>query len=105
MSVRVAVVQPTAHPPPDDERNVEEAVAHVAAAAEQGARFVAFPETYPGPWRMPLAFDPTPALVEAARTHRVYVQYGTLEAIDTATGTERRPELDERMYPRPVTAR
>ena len=37
MSFRLAVVQPLAHPPPEDERNVGEAVRHVEAAAAQGA--------------------------------------------------------------------
>ena len=81
MSLRLAVVQPLAHPPPEDERNVAEAVRHVEAAAAQGAEFVVFPESYPGPWRMPAAFDPTDALVEAAERCGVYVQFGTLEPI------------------------
>ena len=81
MSFRLAVVQPLAHPPPEDERNVGEAVRHVEAAAAQGAEFVVFPESYPGPWRMPATFDPTDALAEAAERCGVYVQFGTLEPI------------------------
>ena len=53
MSFRLAVVQPLTKAPPDDEANVAEAVRHVARAAAEGADFVCFPETYPGPWRMP----------------------------------------------------
>jgi predicted amidohydrolase len=87
MSVRIAVVQPIGHAPPDDERNVEEAVRHVERAAEQGAQIVALPETYPGPWRMPAAFDPADAMAEVARRCGVYVQYGTLEPIDADAGT------------------
>ena len=64
MTFRIAVVQPICHRPGTDENNVAEAVATVAAAAAQGAHFVCFPETYPGPWRMPMTFDPTAAMVE-----------------------------------------
>ena len=47
-----------------------------------GAQVVAFPETYPGPWRMPASFDPRAAMAKAAHDSGVYVQYGTLEPID-----------------------
>jgi predicted amidohydrolase len=87
MSFRIAVVQPLAHRPPTDERNVRDAVQHVERAAALGAHVVAFPETYPGPWRMPLRFDPVTELVEAARRCGVYVQFGTLEAIDADART------------------
>ena len=87
MSFRLALVQPLSHRPPDDEKNVEQAVRHVEQAAAQGAQVVAFPETYPGPWRMPAKFDPEPALNEAARRHGVYIQYGKLEPIDDSQRT------------------
>ncbi|MEE9274508.1 MAG: carbon-nitrogen hydrolase family protein [bacterium] len=87
MSFRLAVVQPMSHMPPGDERNVADAVAYVEKAAAQGAEVVAFPESYPGPWRMPASFDPTEAMVEAARRCGVYVQYGTLEPIDEKANT------------------
>lgn len=82
MSFKLAVVQPLSHRPPDDEKNVADAVRSVELAAAQGAQFVALPETYPGPWRMPASFDPTDAMVEVAKRCAVYVQYGTLEPID-----------------------
>ena len=66
MTFRIAVVQPIAHPIGEDEKNVADAVAFIARAKAEGADFVCFPETYPGPWRMPAAFDPTPRLAEAA---------------------------------------
>ena len=53
----------------------------------EGADFVAFPESYPGPWRMPTTYDPTPAMVEVAQRCGVHVQFGTLEPIDEAEGT------------------
>jgi len=87
MSFTLAVVQPLSSPPPDDEKNVADAVRYVEQAAAQGAEFVAFPESYPGPWRMPATFDPTPAMVEVAKRCGVYVQYGTLGPIDAAART------------------
>ena len=63
MTFRIAVVQPICHRPGTDEANVAEAVHAIERAAGEGAHFVCFPETYPGPWRMPATFDPTAALV------------------------------------------
>jgi predicted amidohydrolase len=82
MTFRIAVVQPIAHPPGEDERNVADAVASIERAAGDGAAFVCFPETYPGPWRMPATFDPTAALTEAAAKFGVHAVFGTLEPID-----------------------
>ena len=87
MTFRIAVVQPICHRPGKDENNIAEAVATVAAAAAQGAHFVCFPETYPGPWRMPATFDPTAAMVAAAKQHGVHVVFGTLEPIDEKAAT------------------
>ena len=72
---RLALVQPMGYPPPEDEKNVADAVRYVEDAAAQGADFVAFPESYPGPWRMPATFDPTEAMEEVAKRCGVYVQY------------------------------
>lgn len=82
MTFRLALVQPITHRPPDDEQNVDDAVRYVEAAAAGGAQVVAFPESYPGPWRMPATFDPTPRMVEVAQRCGVHVQFGTLEPID-----------------------
>jgi predicted amidohydrolase len=87
MKLRIAVVQPISHAPPDDERNVTDAVNYVEQAAAQGANFVAFPETYPGPWRMPAGFDPHAVMAEVAGRCGVYVQYGSLEPLDEGAGT------------------
>jgi len=87
MSLRLGLVQPIAHHPPDDERNVADAVAAIARLAKQGAHVVMFPETYPGPWRMPARFNPTEAMAAAAKEHRVCVEFGTLEPIDESAGT------------------
>src|SRR5437867_2854206 len=71
MSFRIAVVQPIANPIEEAEKNVADAVGFIARAKAEGADFVCFPETYPGPWRMPATFDPTPAIAEAAAKHGV----------------------------------
>ncbi|HEU4917605.1 MAG TPA: carbon-nitrogen hydrolase family protein [Acidimicrobiia bacterium] len=81
MGFRLALVQPLTHRPPDDERNVMDALGQVSYAASQGAEVVAFPETYPGPWRTPMTFDPTEAMAGAAKEHGVTIQFGTLEEV------------------------
>lgn len=80
-SFRIAVVQPLSHRPPGDEANVADAVRAIARAAGDGAAFVCFPETYPGPWRMPASYDPTKALAEAAAKHGIHAVFGTIEPI------------------------
>ncbi len=87
MTFRIAVVQPISHRPGEDERNVADAVHSIERAAAEGAHFVCFPETYPGPWRMPATFDPTAAMVDAAATHGVHVVFGTIEPIDAKAAT------------------
>ena len=82
MTFRIAVVQPISHPPGEADRNITDAVQWIERAAADGADFVCFPETYPGPWRMPATFDPTAALAEAAAKQGVYVVFGTIEPID-----------------------
>ena len=87
MTFRIAVVQPITHRPPDDEKNVADAVKAIERAASEGADFVCFPENYPGPWRMPAAYDPIPALAEAAAKHRIHAVFGTIEPIDAQAAT------------------
>jgi predicted amidohydrolase len=87
MTFRIAVVQPIAHPPGEDARNVADAVATIERAAGDGAAFVCFPETYPGPWRMPATFDPTVALADAAAKFGVHAVFGTIEPIDAKAAT------------------
>lgn len=87
MSFTLGLVQPIAHHPPEDERNVADAVAAIARLAKQGANVVMFPETYPGPWRMPARFNPTAAMAAVAKEYGVCVEFGTLEPIDESAGT------------------
>jgi predicted amidohydrolase len=87
MSFRIAVVQPLTNPIGEDEKNIDDAEKFIARAAAEGADFVCFPETYPGPWRMPATFNPTPRMAEAASKHKVNVIYGTLEPLSHNEGT------------------
>ncbi|MGH7659740.1 MAG: carbon-nitrogen hydrolase family protein [Vulcanimicrobiaceae bacterium] len=87
MPFKLALVQPIAHHPPNDEKNVADAVAAIARLAAQGANVIVFPETYPGPWRIPAHFNPTAALAAAAKQHGVIVEFGTLEPLDDAART------------------
>ena len=86
-SFRIALVQPITVAPPDDEANVAAAVEWIARAASQGADFVCFPESYPGPWRMPAHYDPSNAIAEAAAKHNVHAVFGTVEPIDATKAT------------------
>ena len=81
MSFRIATVQPLANPIGEDHKNVDDAVTAIGQAAAGGAQFVCFPETYPGPWRMPAKFDPTQALSDAAKKHKIHAIYGTIAPI------------------------
>src|SRR5215831_3871500 len=87
MTFRIAVVQPIANPIAEAEKNIGDAVNFIARAKAEGADFVCFPETYPGPWRMPATFDPTATLAAAAATHAVHVVFGTLEPISESAAT------------------
>jgi predicted amidohydrolase len=87
MTFRIAVVQPICHKPGQDADNVAEAARYIERAAGEGADFVCFPETYPGPWRMPATFDPTAAVAEAAAKHGVHAVFGTIEPISTKDAT------------------
>jgi predicted amidohydrolase len=86
-SFRIALVQPITVAPPDDAANVAAAVEWIARAASQGADFVCFPESYPGPWRMPAHYDPAPRIAEAAAKHGVHAVFGTVEPIDETKAT------------------
>jgi predicted amidohydrolase len=87
MTFCIAVVQPISHPPGEDERNVADAERAIERAAGEGAHFVCFPETYPGPWRMPATYDPTAALAAAAAKHGVHAVFGTIEPVDAKAAT------------------
>lgn len=87
MTFRIALAQPLAHNPGEAEKNVPDAIGFIEKAAAEGAHFVCFPESYPGPWRMPAHFDPIAQLSAAAAKNKIHVVFGTLEPISTAKAT------------------
>jgi predicted amidohydrolase len=77
MKIKVAAVQTKTFLEADEQkRNIEKAREYVAEAAQQGATFICFPETYPGPWKAPLSYSPVAPLEEMAREHHVYIIAG-----------------------------
>ena len=76
MELRLAVVQPETLTGSDAPKNVDRAVALIRQAAREGARLVALPETYPGPYTVPLDYSPHEALAAVAREEKVYVVGG-----------------------------
>jgi predicted amidohydrolase len=85
MSFRLAVVQPlTAFGPDAREQNLAGALRHATEAARQGAQLVCFPESYPGPWRMPITWSPLPELRAIAREVGVHLVAGFAEPLDAA---------------------
>src|SRR2546421_12548775 len=87
MTFRIAVAHPICHRPGTDVANVADAARAIARAADEGAQFVCFPETYPGPWRMPATFDPTAAMVEAAAKYKPHAVSGPIAPIDDTAAT------------------
>ena len=88
MTFRIAVVQPIANPlGRGREERRRRGQLHRRAPRAEGADFVCFPETYPGPWRMPATFDPTPRIAEAAAKHGINAVYGTIEPLSHNEGT------------------
>lgn len=81
-SLRLAVVQPHAHPAADAERNVSDAIGHVRAAAADGAGLVLFPEGYPGPLRVESSYDAEPALAAVARETGAAVCWSRIERFE-----------------------
>lgn len=77
MKIKVAAVQTRTVLEADEQIiNMERAAQYVAEAAATGAKFVCFPESYPGPWKAPLSFSPVEPLKEMARQHDVYIVAG-----------------------------
>jgi predicted amidohydrolase len=81
MEIKIAVVQPETLTGAEAPRNVDRAVEYVREAAREGATFVALPETYPGPYTVPLTYSPHDALSAVAREEKVYVVAGALEYV------------------------
>ena len=56
-------------------------MAYIRRAAREGARLVALPETYAGPFRVPVNYSPHEALSAVAREEKVYVVGGAIEYV------------------------
>jgi len=78
-SVRVAAVQPEAFAGAQEHRNAAKACAFIDRAADAGARYVVFPEGYPGPYSGPMENDALDRVREQARARRIWVSAGCLE--------------------------
>jgi len=77
MKVEVAAIQTKTFLEADEQKkNIEKAREYVAEAAKQGAKFICFPEAYPGPWKAPLSYSPIKPLEEMASKHDVYIVAG-----------------------------
>jgi predicted amidohydrolase len=77
MGVIVAAIQTKTFLEEDEQnKNIQKARDYVAEAADQGAKFICFPETYPGPWKAPLSYSPLEPLEELASKHDVYIVAG-----------------------------
>jgi predicted amidohydrolase len=77
MKVKIAAIQTQTFLEADEQKkNIERAGEYVAEAAKQGAKFICFPETYPGPWKAPLSYSPVKPLEEMASKFGVYIVAG-----------------------------
>jgi predicted amidohydrolase len=77
MKVKIAAIQTqTFLEAVEQKKNIEKAREYVAEAAKQGATFICFPETYPGPWKAPLSYSPVRPLEEMASEFGVYIVAG-----------------------------
>jgi predicted amidohydrolase len=81
MELRLAVVQPETLTGPDAPKNVDRAVAYIRQAARDGAKLVMLPETYPGPYTVPVNYSPHEALAAVAGEEKVYVVGGAVEYV------------------------
>ncbi|MDP6619956.1 MAG: carbon-nitrogen hydrolase family protein [Nitrospinota bacterium] len=79
MKVRVAAAQPMTFQKEREPENLPVALEYIRQAGEEGAKFICFPEGYPGPYSGSMDFDPTGELADAAKKHGIYVLAGGLE--------------------------
>src|SRR5260370_22389387 len=84
MELRLSVVQPETLTGPEAPKNVDRAVAYIRQAARDGAKLVMLPETYPGPYTVPVNYSPHEALAAVAGEEKVYVVGGAVEYIPPA---------------------
>ena len=69
--------------PGNEEINMSKASDYLDIAKSKGAQIVCFPETYPGPWRMPFNdFSPHAAMSDMAKQKDLYIIYGLAERVN-----------------------
>ncbi len=70
----------------DDARevNLASARSYTLRAAEQGAKLVCLPESFPGAWRRPVTWTPVAQLGDIAREAGVYLVGGFTEPVDAS---------------------
>lgn len=85
-SVDVAVVTtPTVFGDGARERNLAIAREQTLRAADAGAQFVVFPESFPGPWRRPIDWTPVEEMTALAGEAGVHLVTGFAEPVDGST--------------------
>jgi predicted amidohydrolase len=72
----------TIYGPRGRDENVANAYRYAKEAALRGADLVCFPESYPGPWRMPVTWSPVAELRKMAREIGIYIIGGYAEPLD-----------------------
>ena len=87
MGIKVAAIQTQTFPEADEQKkNIAAAREYVAQAADLGAQFICFPESYPGPWKTPLSYSPVAPLEEMAAKHNVHLIAGAFCPVPGAPG-------------------
>lgn len=69
-----------------EEENLARALAYIDEAADAGAKFVCFPEGYPGPYNGPAVYSPVEPLGKKALERGVYVIAGMVELSERYPG-------------------
>lgn len=87
MTVTIAMAQAaTSFGPNAREENLASAYRYAERARAQGAVLVCFPESFPGPWRMPISWTPVDELCAIARELELFVIGGFADPIDDHGG-------------------
>ena len=66
--------------------NLKRAKSYIDEAADQGANFVCFPESFPGPWKEDQIYETREAVAAMAAEKKVYVISGDLEKTENGEG-------------------
>ena len=87
MNPKIAMVQSeTFFGENEAEINMGRAEKYIDEAADQGANIICFPESFPGPWKQPIAYSPKERMARKAAERKVYVIFGDLEEVGEKNG-------------------